>query len=282
MPQVISFINMKGGVGKSTLVVNVAYALARNHGKKVLLIDVDPQFNASTYLMTSEEYIAHRDDEKKRTVVDIFQPKETRHFDSIKGIKKKKKKIKHKLTSYAARIYENGGQLDLIPSDLRLIVIQDSERGTENRLRNFINEKAGDYDYVLIDCPPTISIFTQAAILASNKYLVPIKPDPLSTIGLPLLERWLDNFTDNAGLNINCIGIVFCFVRENTNQMQQVMEDLRNDRPDEVFDSFLGQSIKVSESVEQHLPVFLYKPKTKWAYQSNEIAQEFLSRTSGE
>jgi chromosome partitioning protein len=279
MPQVISFINMKGGVGKTTLIVNVAYALASQHNKKVLLIDVDPQFNASTYLMTDEEYISHRDDKEKRTVVDIFQPRETKHFDSLKGIKKKKKKTKHKLASYFTRVYDNEGQLDLIPSDLRLIVIQNSERGTENRLRTFIEEKANGYDYVLIDCPPTISIFSQAAILASDSYLVPIKPDPLSTIGLPLLERWLDNFTENAGIEIECIGIVFCFVRENTIQMQQVMQDLRSERSDEVFNSFLGQSVKVSESVERHLPVFLYKPRTKWARQSCEIALEFLSRT---
>jgi len=229
--------------------------------------------------MTSDQYIEHRDDEKKRTVVDIFQPKETRHFNSVTGVKKKKKKVQHKLTSYTTRIYDNVGQLDLIPSDLRLIVIQDSERGTENRLRNFIQEKATNYDYVLIDCPPTISIFTQAAILASDSYLVPIKPDPLSTIGLPLLERWLDNFTDNAGVNIECIGIVFCFVREITNQMQQVMADVRNERPDETFDSFLGQSIRISESVERHLPIFLYQPRSKWATQARNIALEFLSRT---
>lgn len=162
------------------------------------------------------------------------------------------------------------------------MVVQDSERGTENKLRNFLHEKTSDYDYILIDCPPTISIFSQAAILASDKYLVPIKPDPLSTIGLPLLEAWLDNFTDNAGVSVTSAGIVFCFVNSRTLQMQAVMEDLRNERPDEVFESKLGQSIRISESVEEHKPVFLYVPKSKWARQILQITEEFLNRTSGD
>jgi chromosome partitioning protein len=278
MGQVVSFINMKGGVGKTTLVVNVAYALAYFHHKKVLLVDIDPQFNASTYLMTGEQYVEHRDSDTKNTILHIFKPKEDQGFSTTKGTKRLKPS-KQNLQAYIYTIFNNSGKLDLIPSDLRLITIQDSERGTEKRLNNFLKEKAQNYDYVLIDCPPTISIFTQAAILATDKYLVPVKPDPLSTIGLPLLERWLENYTENAGIKVSCVGEVFCFVREATIQMQQIMTDLRRERPQEVFDSFLGESIRVSESVEQHLPIFLYDRSSKWALQVKNIAVEFLKRT---
>lgn len=282
MGQVISFINMKGGVGKTTLVVNVAYALAYEHDKKVLLVDVDPQFNASTYLMKEKQYVKHMNSDTKHTIVDIFKPKYADRFSTVTGKKGKKKKHKASLSHYIFTVYENDGRLDLIPSELNLMIIQASERMTENKLRNFLIEKATQYDYILIDCPPTISIFTQAAILASDKYLVPIKPDPLSTIGLPLLEAWLEDFTDNAGITVACVGIVFCFVRSRTLQMQAVMEDLRKQRPDEVFDSHLGLSVRVSESVERHLPVFRYVPRLKWAGQILDITEEFLNRTSGD
>src|SRR5258705_8698679 len=92
------------------------------------------------------------------------------------------------------------GKLDLIPSTLQLMDIETSRRQTEAKLKAYLREKATGYDYVIIDCPPTISIFTMAAILASNKYLVPIKPDPLSVVGLPLLERWLEEYTDEQGI----------------------------------------------------------------------------------
>lgn len=94
------------------------------------------------------------------------------------------------LSTCTSNIYDGGegrGKLDLIPSALDMIEIENSQRGTENMLNFYIQEKAKGYDYVLIDCPPTISIYTQAAIIASDKYIVPVKPDPLSIIGLPLL-----------------------------------------------------------------------------------------------
>jgi len=175
MGQVISFINMKGGVGKTTLVVNVAYALAYKHDKRVLLVDVDPQFNASTYLMKEKEYVWYRDNDTKYTVSDIFKPKYADPFSTVTG-RKKKKKRRDSLSHYIFKVYENEGRLDLMPSELNLMTVQASERMTENKLRNFLKEKAAHYDYVLIDCPPTISIFTQAAILAATNTLYPLSP----------------------------------------------------------------------------------------------------------
>ena len=150
-------------------------------------------------------------------------------------------------------------------------------------MNTYLQEKASSYDYVLIDCPPTISIFTQAAVLASDKYLVPIKPDPLSVIGLPLLERWLDEYTDDAGKEITSVGLVFTLVRGPIpKRMAQVMEELRQERQDDVFQSSLSQGAAVAQSVEAHQPVFTFKPGSKTATQILHITQEFLNRTSGE
>lgn len=280
MGQIISFINMKGGVGKTTLTVNVGYALAHQHAKKVLIIDADPQFNASTYLMTDTEYLKHTQDKNKRTILDIFLPRRHEGLSTVKGTKKSAKSGKLTLESciFPVMPHKGGGALDLIPSTLALMEIETSQRGTENRLKAFLQDKKNAYDYILIDCPPTISIFNQAAILASEKYLVPLKPDPLSTIGLPLLERWLEETTDTAGITVEPIGIVFSMVR-NTKTMTRIMAELRAERGEEIFDSSLSQSTDVASSVEKHRAIFLHRPSSKCAGEALEIAEEFLERT---
>lgn len=285
MGQVVAVINMKGGVGKTTLAVNVAYALAYQHRKKVLLVDVDPQFNASTYLLSEESYLAHIGDQKKGTILDIFVPRRSGPVNTVSGTSKPVNRATMSLSVCTCNVYaeHNGaGKLDLIPSTLALMEIETSKRGTENKLNNFIREKGTAYDYVILDCPPTISIFTQAAILASQKYLVPVKPDPLSIIGLPLLERWMIEFTNDAGVAVESVGLVFTLVRGPTpSRMVEAMSDLRRERKDEVFVAHLSEATAVAESVEEHRPVFLYKPHSKPARQLLEIAEEFLNRTSG-
>ena len=155
--------------------------------------------------------------------------------------------------------------------------IETSKRGTENKLKNFIEQKAGGYDYVIIDCPPTISIFTQSAILASDKYLVPVKPDPLSVIGLPLLERWLEEYTEDAGITLELVGLVYTLVTGPTPlRMKEVMADLRVARKDAVFTDHMSNSTVVAKSVEDHQPVFIYDRNHKTAKQLMAIAKEFL------
>jgi chromosome partitioning protein len=283
--QVISFMNMKGGVGKTTLAVNVAYGLAQVHNRKVLLVDGDPQFNASQFLIDEDKYLAHIDDPKKGTVKDIFMPKKPGPVSTAMGVSRAINKAKMTLAECSIAILDmgkTGGKLDIIPSTLALLEVENAHRLAEMRLKSFLEARAQHYDYVLIDCPPTISIFTQAAILASQKYLVPIRPDPLSVIGLPLLERWLEEFTDAAGTTVTSVGIVFTQVRSPApRRMQEVMADLRKRRQLEVFENELHVSTDVAESVEAHEPVFRFRKGHKTANQILDITKEFLERTGG-
>jgi chromosome partitioning protein len=280
MAQVVAFINMKGGVGKTTLAVNVAYALAWFHGKKVLLVDVDPQFNATQYLLEDQTYLNHLND-KKGTIQDIFQPRRPGAVSTVRGISKGANNSKMSLSACTCRIAaRSNGFLDLIPSTLQLIELEMAARGTENKLKKFISENASHYDYVIIDCPPTVSIYTQAAILASDKYLVPIKPDPLSVMGLPLLERWLEDFSDSHGMEPESVGLVFTLVRNPLpNVMRDTMESLRLGREDTVFRTHLSMSKDVAESVESHQPVFHSAEASKASQEVVAITREFLDRT---
>jgi len=276
-------MNMKGGVGKTTLAVNVAHGLARLYRKNVLIIDADPQFNATQYLLGTDAYLKHIRDPNKGTLRDIFVPKRPGPIDTVAGSSRGTNRTKMPLSSVTCAIYNGGpgkGKLDLIPSTLQLMDIETSRRQTEGKLKAYIAEKAKGYDYVIIDCPPTISIFTQAAILASDKYLVPIKPDPLSIIGLPLLERWLEDYADDAGASVESVGLVYTMVRGNTPPaMVEVMRDLRQERGDEVFDAYLSESVNVSSSVDYQQPVFIYKRNSKTGNEIEAITKEFLDRT---
>lgn len=277
MAQIIAFINMKGGVAKTTLAVNVAYGLAWIHGKKVLIVDGDPQFNATQYLLEDQVYLDHLEDTNKGTILDVFKPRRPGKVSTVTGTSKSANKAKMPLANCTCRIFKRGEAfLDLMPSTLNLIELEQSERGTERKLKNYLDQTASNYNYVIIDCPPTVSIFTQAAILASSKFLVPVKPDLLSVIGLPLLERWLEDYTETHGISPEMIGLVFTLVR---GQLPRGMRELRASRGDAVFRPELTESKYVANSVEAHKPVFRFAPSSNAALEIKAITQEFLNRT---
>lgn len=284
--QTISFMNMKGGVGKTTLAVNVAYTLAQQHDKKVLIVDCDPQFNASQYLLTDDVYLAHLKNPARGTLKDVFIPNQAGPLDTAKGIAKPINKAKLSLGDCTIRVFHSHtkpGVLDLVPSTLSLVEVQNSRRQTEARLKTWLKEKALHYDYVIIDCPPTISIFTEAAILASDKYIVPIKPDPLSVVGLPLLERYIQEFTEDVGMKIEQIGIILTQIRPPAPKiMKEMIDVLRKERKGAVFAEQLNNATCVAASVDAHQPILKYQRSTdKVKMQIIDITSEFIKRTKG-
>jgi chromosome partitioning protein len=142
--QVASFMNMKGGVGKTTLAVNVAHALAFQHRKQVLLVDGDPQFNASQCLLSPDDYLIHTNDPKKGTLEDIFLPRRPGAISTTAGYTKPVNRSKMRLEDCTLKIFDGahgkGGRLDLLPSTLTLVEVQNSPRQTEARLKAYLKE----------------------------------------------------------------------------------------------------------------------------------------------
>ena len=196
------------------------------------------------------------------------------------GLSKPVNKAKMGLSECSCPIYAPGpgrGKLDLIPSTLQIVNVE--MKRAERKLNTFLETKVSGYDYVIIDCPPTISLFTEAAILASGKYVVPIKPDPLSVVGLPLLERWLEDFIEDHGIKLKPVGLIFSLVRTPTpGAMRDVMEDLKSKRSGEIFGTSLTVSTDVVKSSGSREPIFLHKPRSKSAQQIKAITEEFLKR----
>lgn len=198
---VISFINMKGGVGKTTLCVGIAEFLANNLGKSVLVIDVDPQFNATQSLLGHygrvDEYLTVIQP-AKRTIRRIFEVPTSL--------------LDHAQTVQASDVVTKiSPTLDAILGDINIIFDTSQESIRIQKIKRFIedNNLRAAYDYIFIDSPPTISIFTDAALVASDYYLVPVKIDHYSVLGASSLVSVIRNLRHNHNQGIQHMGFVY-------------------------------------------------------------------------
>ncbi|EDP59470.1 AAA family ATPase [Vibrio sp. AND4] len=198
---VISFINMKGGVGKTTLCISVADYLANTLKKSVLVIDIDPQFNATQSFLNKydriEEYLSELKPNKK-TIRSIFEVP-TQVMERAKTASK---------DDVIINLADN---LDMILGDLDIIFDTGSESIRVHKVQRFIQDHnlRNHYDYILIDSPPTISLFTDAALIASDYYLVPVKIDHYSVLGAASLISVVENLKFNYSHTIKPLGFVY-------------------------------------------------------------------------
>jgi chromosome partitioning protein len=258
MPVVTSFINLKGGVGKTTLTVALAHFLAIEHRKRVLVIDLDPQTNATVCLIPEQEWKAQ--DDAGHTLYQLFvdQVKGTRIFDADRAIIRDVSNV-------------GGGVpgLDLLPSSLGLIKIQDRvtqltdfdnyQHGPIFALRDALADCLPYYDHVLIDCPPSLGIVTLNGLAFSDSYVIPVVPDILSVLGIPPILDRIEHFARATRRNIRALGIVISKMRTQTLLHGEVLRRLREDflerRFPIVFESIIPESTRIAEAANVSAPV---------------------------
>lgn len=224
--RVISFVNMKGGVGKTTLAVNVADALNRRGEKRVLIVDVDPQFNATQCLYGGDEYVEKRK-AGGHTVADLFNDSLSHSVDVLSG---KSLSSSTKLDDIKPWSVRPG--FDILAGNLEIYRMDMAPgQGRELRLKRFVNilRQANSYDYVIIDTPPTPSAFMNSALLASEYYVVPVRPEPLSRVGIDLLRGVIDRIIENHGHRIDNVGVVVTMADARTNVYYEALEFLDSD-----------------------------------------------------
>lgn len=275
MSKVITVINMKGGVGKTTLSVHMAYVLTKFHRKKVLVVDIDPQFNATQYLVDQNRILQHFKD--KKTIYDILMPSKEEEI-SLTAKRKMPYSTPVNLADYILNIkkFKDGACLDLIPSSLKLINFETNKRGVENLLKKFLKEKCKHYDYIIIDCPPTLSLLTLSAYLASEYYLIPIKPDYLSSLGLPLLERGMKEYEELYNHTLNLLGIVFTMVI--TSSVSKEIKTSVKDSGWDCFDKHSSHSTKVAKSIKSLDNFYYYAQNKRYADEFKSITQELIDK----
>lgn len=247
---------MKGGVGKTTTALNVADYLARVEQKRVVVLDVDPQFNATQCLFTGEEYFNHLKSGKD-TIFNVFDTQ----FSSIASVVtgaavSEPKELAEIQLVQKDYIWTLPGNIDLY----RLEMI--AGEGREFSLKRFIDEAIApqNFDYVIIDTPPTPSIWMTSALIASDYYVIPVRPDPLSMIGIDLLRSIIERRRKTYGLKINGLGVVFTMVeRPDSIIFTNAKNNLAGNEfwKEKVFESYIPKRSNLAKSQLQQPFVML-------------------------
>lgn len=253
MAIVTSIINLKGGVGKTTLTLALAHYLAAEHSRRVLVIDLDPQTNATIAMVTERRW---RDrDQSGQTLFQLFKDQldGTRTFSASEAI--------------LTRVSNVGGGipgLDLLPSSIRLHRIQDKitkitdldsfRSPTVYALRESLRDVLPQYDHVIIDCPPNLGIITLNGIAISRYFLIPVVPDILSTLGVPLVLDRMADFALRAQHEIFGLGIVVSRFRPTSKLHKQTVMSMRRDAipgiHPPIFNTIITEDLGVAEAAD--------------------------------
>ncbi len=293
MGYVISTANMKGGVGKTTLTVNLATCLAKNHGKRVLVLDLDTQISATLSLMSPIEFAKLR--KKRRTLRYLID-------DIVKSSNKEKLSIQEIIQPSL----NNLSGLDLLPGDIDLydefvvsqMLHQQAVSLGENNfeaiwnrfervlLGKIIEPIRDEYDFIILDCAPGYNLLTRSALATSNFYVLPAKPEPLSVVGIQLLERRIaqlkESHENEANIDISMLGIVFTM--SNTNMLtgryyKQVINRVYQDYgAEKICQTQIPVDVNVAKAVDSFMPVVLNSPQSGGSKAFNQLTQELLNK----
>lgn len=232
MPRVIAIANRKGGVGKTTTTVNVATAMAAV-GKKVLVIDLDPQGNASTSMGV---------DKRGRMASS---------YEVLLGDKKLSEAI---VWTEVPNFSIIPSSVDLAGAELELV----SMESREYALKKAIEKSAVNYDYVLIDCPPSLSLITVNALVAADAVVVPLQCEFLALEGITDLIRNINQIKKRFNPKLELEGVVLTMYDKRNNLTQMVEQDVRNFFGKKVYDTVIPRNVRISEAPSHGKPVLLY------------------------
>jgi chromosome partitioning protein len=264
MPTTIAFINLKGGVAKTTTAVATAQILSGVHRKKVLLIDLDPQTNATVMLVGDARW--KKLNEVGATVAQLFQdavdPKDPR-FDAQAA-------IQHQVGAV-----DEVGSVSLLPSSLDLIRIQDKlvtmpmgqfqARTPIDILHRAIRDKLDEFDFILIDCPPSLGLITLNGLRFADGYVIPTIPDVLSTYGIPQIITRVAEFAEEIVEPIEPLGILATKFQTQQVAHRSQLRILRQKADAPVFDTVITQGTELSSAAEYVRKGTL---RQKWGYQN--------------
>ena len=251
MAKIIAFANQKGGVGKTTTAVNLTAALSEM-GKRVLLCDFDPQGNATSGVGVDPRRL-------ETTVYDLILEEEP---DVRKAIVK---------TKWADVLGSNtelaGAEIDLISMPER-----------EYRLQRLLKEVSGDYDYIMIDCPPSLGILTLNCLCAADAFLVPLQCEYYALEGLSQLMNTVRAVQKGLNKGIRLEGVLLTMFDGRTNLSIQVVEEVKKHFGDKVYSTVVPRNVRLSEAPSHGQPITAYDRYCRGAEAYQELAEEFIAK----
>lgn len=251
MAKVISVANQKGGVGKTTTSVNLASALA-SLNKRVLLIDMDPQGNASSGLGVKK-----------------YENQDSHIYHVLIGEKTLAETI---LKTKNAKLFISTANPDLVGAEIEMIDMPQREY----RLKQAIASIAEEFDYIIIDCPPSLGMLTLNALTAANSFLVPLQCEYYALEGLSQLLNTAGLVKKNLNPQLHIEGIVLTMFDTRNNLSHQVVTEIKNHFGDKVFSSIIPRNVRLSEAPSHGQSIFEYDGKSIGALKYQELAKEII------
>ena len=250
MGRVIAVANQKGGVGKSTTAINLSACLAEK-GKKVLAIDIDPQGNTTSGLGVDKNNV------------------ENTLYELLLGEAEAKDTI-------VKDVVEN---VDLIPSNVNLSGAEIELIGVDEKeyiMKKIIDKVRRKYDYIIMDCPPSLNMLTINALTAANSVLVPIQCEYYALEGLSQLIHTIELVKERLNKKLVMEGVVFTMYDARTNLSNQVVKEVKKYFEDKVYKTVIPRNVRLSEAPSYGMPITEYDPRSKGAKSYMKFAKEFL------
>ena len=250
MGRIIAIANQKGGVGKTTTSINLSSCLA-DLGKKVLLVDIDPQGNATSGVGIIKQNL-------ENTVYELF-------LDECTISECLTKSVVDNLNVLPSYVNLSGAEIDLI--------------GVENReyiLKNVLDQIKDLYDYIIIDCPPSLNILTVNAMTAADSVIVPIQCEYYALEGLSQLIHTINLIQDRLNNDLEIDGIVFTMYDSRTNLSSDVVENVKSNVHINIYDTVIPRNVRLAEAPSFGLPIHMYDGKSAGAVAYKNLAKEII------
>ena len=269
MGRIIAIANQKGGVGKTTTTINLAACLAEKD-QHVLVIDIDPQGNTTSGIGVRKRNL-------KDTIYNILVDKD---YDPRKAIIKTSV---NNLDLIPASVDLAGTEvnLDVLPSNVNLAGAEIDLIGVEDReyiLKNKISPIVNDYDYIIIDCPPSLTMLTVNAMTTANTVLVPIQCEYYALEGLSQLLHTINLVKNRLNPELEMEGVVFTMFNSRTNLSLQVVENVKDNLNQTIYKTIIPRNVRLAEAPSHGVPINIYDPKSAGAESYRLLADEVMHR----
>ena len=252
MGKIISITNQKGGVGKTTSAVNLASYVA-NSGRRVLLIDMDPQGNACSSFGVE------------------VQKGQNSVYEVLLGEIKVKEAI---YPSIQKNVDVMPSNVDLAAAEVDLVYVENREKVLKEALKDIRN----DYDFIFIDCPPSLGLLTVNALTATNTIIIPMQCEYLALVGLGQLMNTVRLIKKHLNPEIEIEGVLLTMKNSRGKLVNEVSDEIREYFGEKVFNTYIPRNIRLAESPSHGKPILLYDPRSKGAEAYHLLANEFLKK----